>query len=158
MLSPYLPSHRFDFRSPVFIRERVFHVEHRWRAAAACPYATISCETTLTSLPIEASSHHLSASFNSNNPFRNRGVSPNPAPRPVSRNPFLDDSVFDKDDEPKQRMVSQPAKMVGNAATLFVRHHKHFSQAAEQRPSTNCLRRSSPLTIRRRAQVHLPDL
>lgn len=67
----------------------------------------------------EASSHHLSASFNSNNPFRNRGASPNPTPRPVSRNPFLDDSVFDNDNEPKQRMVSQPAKLTGNAATLF---------------------------------------
>ena len=89
---------------------------------------------------IDAQSSSLGANLASNNPFRNRAVSPlnqhprgEAPPRPVSRNPFLDDAVFDNNGmntkenaRPEQnfRMPSPPAgrgnPLIGNAATLFV--------------------------------------
>lgn len=91
-------------------------------------------------LPIDAQSSSLGANLASNNPFRNRAVSPlnqhprgEAPPRPVSRNPFLDDAVFDNNGmntkenarpEQKFRVPSPPTArgnpLIGNAATLFV--------------------------------------
>lgn len=89
--------------------------------------------------PLDAQPSSLGANLASNNPFRNRAVSPGnqgqreAPPRPVSRNPFLDDAVFDNNGmntkenarpEQKFRMPSPPAAtgnpLIGNAATLFV--------------------------------------
>lgn len=70
-------------------------------------------------------------SLPSNNPFRNRTTSPvasgqlspmEPPPRPLSRNPFLDDAGTVK--ESLQRLPSpstKPAPLTGSAAELFVR-------------------------------------
>lgn len=80
---------------------------------------------------IDAKAAGLSLNLPSNNPFRNRTTSPvasgqlspmEPPPRPLSRNPFLDDAGTVK--ESLQRLPSpssNPAPLTGSAAELFVR-------------------------------------
>lgn len=80
---------------------------------------------------IDAKGAGLSLSLPSNNPFRNRTTSPvasgqlspmEPPPRPLSRNPFLDDSGTVKESL-LQRLPSpssNPAPLTGSAAELFV--------------------------------------
>jgi hypothetical protein len=80
---------------------------------------------------IDGKAAGLSLSLPSNNPFRNRTTSPvangqlspmEPPPRPLSRNPFLDDAGTVK--ESLQRLPSpssNPAPLTGSAAELFVR-------------------------------------
>lgn len=83
---------------------------------------------------IDAKGPGLSLSLPSNNPFRNRTTSPvpvasgqlspmEPPPRPLSRNPFLDDAGVVKESL-LQRLPSpssNPAPLTGSAAELFVR-------------------------------------
>ncbi|OBT90152.1 hypothetical protein VE02_00945 [Pseudogymnoascus sp. 03VT05] len=78
---------------------------------------------------IDAKAAGLSLSLPSNNPFRNRTTSPvasgqlspmEPPPRPLSRNPFLDNAGTVK--ESLQRLPSpaaKPAHLTGSAAELF---------------------------------------
>ena len=80
--------------------------------------------------PIDAKASGLTLNLPSNNPFRNRAASPlpsgqlsprEPPPRPVSRNPFLDDAGAVK--ESLQRIpspASKPMALTGSAAELFV--------------------------------------
>jgi hypothetical protein len=80
---------------------------------------------------IDVKASGLSLNLPSNNPFRNRTTSPlsagqlspmEPPPRPLSRNPFLDDAGTVK--ESLQRIPSPAAKaapLTGSAAELFVR-------------------------------------
>lgn len=80
---------------------------------------------------IDAKAAGVSLGLPSNNPFRNRTTSPvasgqlspmEPPPRPLSRNPFLDDAGTVK--ESLQRLPSpaaKPAPLTGSAAELFVR-------------------------------------
>ncbi|KAI9641907.1 hypothetical protein NHQ30_009775 [Ciborinia camelliae] len=78
------------------------------------------------------SSNGLSISLSSNNPFRNRAVSPaipsstqrssrEPPPRPVSRNPFLDSSTTNQTSPDKMSFspISPGSSLTGNAADLF---------------------------------------
>jgi len=82
---------------------------------------------------IDVRASGLSLNLSSNNPFRNRTTSPaqlsprDPPPRPVSRNPFLDDAGTVKENiRPQQTMPSpthaHPPRSIltGSAAELFV--------------------------------------
>ena len=90
---------------------------------------------------LESRSAGLTLNLSSNNPFRNRAVSPgfssglnsplDPPPRPVSRNPFLDASPTnipppigspDKMSFATDATTAPRPALTGNAAELFVSH------------------------------------
>jgi hypothetical protein len=83
--------------------------------------------TLLFLSPERKEAPHLTISLGSNNPFRNRALSPTspkPAPeRPRSTNPFLDDNEIASplSDPEIKSQTETGSSLTGNTAELFVR-------------------------------------